>query len=118
MTLTKGLNTYLKNDWKGWQALWKGICWDAELFNLLKEINPNKNEWGLNQKMICNVVGMCQTERIIEATISALSNALTPTKRLNSYISNFKNFGGSDTALTKEQYNKIVSIIRNVLKEV
>jgi hypothetical protein len=111
---TQSLQTHLKNKWEGWETLWRSICMDAELLNLLKETNPNRNEWGFNQKMICNVVGICANHRIIEASTNALNSALT-TKQVSSYLRNPKDFGGSDSAFTKEQYEKVEQMIRESL---
>jgi len=112
--LTQGLSIHFKEKWEGWQLLWRNICMDAELFSLLKEIHPNRNDWGLNQKMICNVVGLCVNMKILEASISSLNKALTP-KQVSSYISQPKDFGGSNTALSKEQCDKVTSMIKNQL---
>ena len=111
---TRALNIHFKDKWEGWEMLWRNICTDAELFGLLKEINPNRNDWGLNQKMICNVVGLCVNQRILDASISALNKALT-TKQVSSYISQPKDFGGSNTVFTKEQCDKVASMIRERL---
>lgn len=111
--LTHGLKVYFKN-WDRWEDLWKQICMDAELFNLLKEINPNRNEWELNQKMVCNVVGLCANMKILEASISSLNKALTR-KQVSSYISQPKDFGGSNTVFTKEQCDKVSMMIKNLL---
>lgn len=113
LRLTHGLKVYFK-DWDRWEDLWKQICMDAELFNLLKEINPNRNDWELNQKMICNVVGLCVNMKILEASISSLNKALTP-KQVSSYISQPRDFDGSNTAFTKEQCDKVTSMIKNQL---
>ena len=112
--LTQGLNIHFKEKWEEWQLLWRNICMDAELFSLLKEIHPNRNDWGLNQKMICNVVGLCVNMKILEASISSLNKALTP-KQVSSYISQPKDFGGSNTAFSKEQCDKVTSMIKNQL---
>jgi hypothetical protein len=112
--LTQPLRVYLKERWEGWHALWTNICMDAELLHLLKETNPNRNDWGLNQKMICNVVGICVNHKIAEASINALNKALTP-KQVSSYISQPKDFGGNNSALTKEQYEKVEAMIKNLL---
>ena len=114
LDLTKPLSIYFKEKWKDWQTLWTNICVDAELMNLLKEINPNRNNWNLNQKMICNVVGICVNCNIIKASINALNKALT-TKQVSSYISQPKDFDGSNSAFTKEQYEKVEKIIKNLL---
>lgn len=114
LNLTKPLSIYFKEKWEGWQTLWTNICVDAELMNLLKEINPNRNNWELNQKMICNVVGICVNCNIIKVSINALNKALT-TKQVSSYISQPKDFDGSNSAFTKEQYEKVEKIIKKLL---
>lgn len=111
---TRALNIHFKDKWGGWETLWRSICTDAELFGLLKETNPNRNDWELNQKMICNVVGLCVNMRIIEASISSLNKALTA-KQVSSYISQPKDFGGSNTVFTKEQCDKVTALIKNQL---
>ena len=87
---------------------------DTELFSLLKEINPNRNDWELNQKMICNVVGLCVNQKILETSVSSLNKALTA-KQVSSYISQPKDFGGSNTVFTKEQCDKVTIMIKNQL---
>lgn len=114
MDLTRPLNIYLKDRWVGWQPLWTNVCMDAELLHLLKEVIPNRNDWGLNQKMICNVVGICVNRGMIEASINALNKALT-TKQVSSYIRNPKDYDGSDSAFTKEQYEKVESMVKSLL---
>lgn len=114
MNLTKSLSIYFKDKWEKWNTLWTYICMDAELMHLLKETNPNRNDWELNQKMICNVVGICTNKKKIEASINALNKALT-SKQISSYIRNPKDFDGSDSAFTKEQYDKVESMITNLL---
>lgn len=112
--LTQGLMIHFKEKWNGWELLWRNICMDTELFTLLKEINPNRNDWELNQKMICNVVGLCVNQKILETSVSSLNKALTA-KQVSSYISQPKDFGGSNTVFTKEQCDKVTIMIKNQL---
>lgn len=112
MELTGGLKR-LFEDWGKWEGLWMQICMDAELANRLSEVNPRNNEWHLNQKLICNVVGIFIDLMQIQAT-TAQVNRLLSTKQISSYISQPKDFYGSNSALTREQYNKIESMIRNL----
>lgn len=114
MEFTHNLNIHFKEKWEGWYTLWMDICMDAELFNLLKEVNPHRNDWNLNQKMICNVLGLCVNKKILDTPINALNKALT-TKQVSSYIRNPKDFGGSDSALFKEQCDKIEVMLECLL---
>lgn len=111
MELTQGLNLYMKDNWENWKLLWTDICMDVELLNLLKVSNPNRNDWGLNQKMICNVVGLCLNEGKMEASINSLNKALTQ-KQVSSYISQPRDFDGSNSAFNKEQCDKVLAIIK------
>ena len=113
LELTRPLNLHLNGKWEEWQTLWTEICTDVELLNLLKKVSPNRNEWDMNQKMICNVVGMCVNGKMIEASINTLNNALT-TKQVSSYIRNPKDFGGSDSAFTRAQHDKVEAMMRNL----
>ena len=115
LQLTRGLNLYFKDKWEGWQALWTEVCMDAELYSLLRKISPSRNnDWGLNQKMVCNVVGICVNRRLIEAPINALNKALT-TKQVSSYISQPGDFCGSNSAFAKEQYGKVEQLVNDHL---
>ena len=107
LELTKGLKVYFTN-WDSWQELWTQICMDAELVNLLKKIEPRNNEWGLNQKMICNVIGIFLEVCQISTPKSTINNTLS-SKNLSSYISNYRD-DGSNASINKEQYNKIKSL--------
>lgn len=112
LRLTGGLKT-LFDDWEKWEKLWEQICMDAELASLLNEVNPRRNEWKLNQKLVCNVVGLFVDIMQINTRTTQLNKLLT-TKQVSSYISQPKDFSGSNSALTREQYNKIDSMIRNL----
>lgn len=109
MELTQGLNVYFK-DWEKWRNLWKSICTDAELETLLDKISPNKNSYGINLKMICNVVGMYVSQLKIDVPVLKINNAIS-NKNLSSYISQPKDFGGSNSALTSEQYIRIIAMM-------
>lgn len=112
LDLTKGLKVYF-TDWDCWQELWTQICMDAELVNLLKRIDPRRNEWELNQKMICNVIGIYIEVFEMRTPINTIKNALS-TKQLSSYISNHRGFDTSDTAINQEQYTKIKNLIKGI----
>lgn len=110
MELTQGLNVYFK-DWEKWKELWECICMDAELSTLLEKVSPNRNDWDMNQKMICNVAGMYAGQLKLDVPTTQINNALS-TKNLSSYISQPKDFGGSNSALNHEQYNRIIAMMK------
>lgn len=112
LELTKGLRAHF-TDWDSWQGLWTQICMDAELVNLLKKIEPRNNDWGLNQKMICNVTGIFNEVCRISAPIKAVNGALSA-KQLSSYIANHRSFGTNDTAVSQEQHGKIKRLIKEI----
>jgi hypothetical protein len=87
---------------------------DHELFMKLKEVNPNKNEWGINQKMICNIIGIfCPTAKI-EITMTEV-NRLLSTKQLSSYLRNHAAYGELDCVFNKQQHKKIEEAINKFL---
>ena len=108
--LTQGLKTHF-NNWDEWEYLWNAICLDAELLSLLKEKSPRKNSWGINQKMVCNVIGMYAEAKLINIPKMSLSNALSG-KNMRNYISNHCNYNTTDTPLSKEQHEKIEKMIQ------
>lgn len=100
--------------WEIWKKLWVEICMDHELFMKLKEVNPNKNEWGINQKMICNIIGIfCPTAKI-EITMTEV-NRLLSTKQLSSYLRNHAAYGELDCVFNKQQHKKIEEAINKFL---
>lgn len=102
--------------WEVWKKLWLEVCMDHELFKNLKLVNPNKNEWGINQKMICNIIGVfCPTAKI-EITMTKV-NGLLSSKQLSSYLRNHAAYGELDCVLTKPQHKKIEEAIKKFLSD-
>lgn len=110
MEVTGGLKVYIK-DWNEWENLWKSICLDIELLALLKDISPRGSEWGFNQKMVCNVIGMYVGAKSSDISITSINNALG-TKNLRIYISNHCAHKSDSSPLSKEQHDKILKIIK------
>ena len=96
--------------WTIWKNLWQEVCMDQELFRILKEVNPNKNEWGINQKMICNIIGMFCLTAELEISMAEVNRLLT-SKQLSSYLRNHSAYGDLDCVLTKQQHKKIENTI-------
>jgi len=79
-------------------------------------VNPNKNDWSLNQKMICNVIGLFRDSTKIGTSISEINNMISG-KNLGSYLRNHISYGTTDCALNKEQHKKIESIINGFYQQ-
>jgi hypothetical protein len=90
--------------------MWQSICFDHELFELMKVVNPRQNKWGGNQKLVCNVLGLFNAQLDLRVPIQQLNSCLF-TQNKSSYISNYKPQKGSDSVLTRELLNKISSFI-------
>ena len=83
---------------------------DIELLGKLKSIEPRSNEWGINQKMICNMIGLFIAKLQINVSTNSVSKMLSE-KNLNSYLRNHSDYRGTDSALDKSQHLKIEQMI-------
>ena len=111
LEITNGLRVYFKQDWDAWTSVWNDICLDAELLQLLSIINPRKNAWGLNEKMICNVIGIFLEAFEYKFPIIKINDAMSPPKNRRDYISNHGKNGGSSAVFSDEQHSKVENII-------
>ena len=110
LSKTQNLKSCFGSHWDNWKQLWSEVCLDNDLFLQLKKVDPNKNNWGFNQKMICNVIGIFRESTKIGTSISEINDMISD-KNLGSYLRNHKALGTTDCALNKEQHKKIESII-------
>lgn len=112
---TQKLNALLSQENREkWQAIWKVICYDKEMFELLKDVMPRKNEWGINLKLVCNVLGVFNEQLMLNIAIQKFNSTLFTTRK-SSYISNYKPHNGTDSVLTKETLAKIEEIISQTI---
>ncbi len=100
--------------WDIWKMLWLDVCMDQELFRLLKEVSPNKNEWGINQKMICNIIGIFCSTVGLNISMNKV-NLLLMNKQISSYLRNHAAYGQLDCSLSKQQHKKIEDTIKRFL---
>jgi len=107
---TQGLKALFGDYWQHWEQLCSKVCLDFELIGKLKDVNPRHNEWGINQKMICNIIGLFITTLQVSVSINNVSKAISE-KRLNSYLSNHADYSGSDSALSKTDHKKIEQML-------
>ena len=107
---TQGLKTHFGDYWKAWEPLWQDICADSQFVLLMKNEEPRTTDWGMNQKMVCNVVGMFKDQTKLTVSIKAINDVLTSTN-VRSYISNHADYGGTNTVFTREQHDRIKQLI-------
>lgn len=107
---TSCLQTKFGNYWESWKQLCHLVCLDIELLGKLRKIEPRNNDWGVNQKMICNMIGLFIAKLQINVSTNNISKILSE-KNLNSYLRNHSDYRGTDSALDKSQHLKIEQMI-------
>lgn len=107
---TQRLKMLFGDYWKAWEPLWLDICADSQFVLLMKNEEPRTTDWGMNQKMVCNVVGMFKDQTKLTASIKAINDMLSSTN-VRSYISNHADYGGTNTVFTREQHDRIKQLI-------
>ena len=110
MEKTQGLKMYFK-DWNEWEKLWESICMDVELLNLLKKKSPRTEACNMNMKMVCNVVGMYAGAKLKDVATTSLNDAFRE-NNMRSYINNHCAYNTPDTALSKEQHERIMKMMQ------
>lgn len=109
---TQGLKTLFGDYWNAWEPLWQDICADSQFVLLMKNEEPRKNDWGMNQKMVCNVVGMFKEHTKLTASNKILNDVFCRTN-VRSYISNHADYGSANTVFNREQHDRIKQLIEN-----
>lgn len=107
---TQDLQPLFKDHWDKWPAIWNDICLDTELMGMLKEIKPRGNEWGMNMKMVLNVIGLFKSVTKANASDNSINERLSE-KNLRTYIAQHADYGGSNSAFTREQHARVKTII-------
>lgn len=107
---TQGLQPLFKEQWGKWPAIWNAICLDTELMEMLKETNPRGNEWEMNMKMVLNVIGLFKLMTKVNVSDKSINDRLSE-KNLRTYIAQHADFGGTNSAFTREQYERVKAII-------
>ena len=111
---TKGVKAVIgAEQWGCWERLCLKICLDGELRMHLKNIDPRRNEWDMNQKMVCNVLGLFLTEKQTPNSLSSINRAIS-SKNLRVYISEHRAFGESACVLTREQHERIRQMLHEM----
>ena len=111
---TKGLKSYFNKEWDNWEKLWLQILMDEEFYSLIDAINPRGNKWGMNLKMVANVMGMFKNTREIDVSANKLNACLDGSDR-NSYISRCQDYSNrTHCALNEAQGNRILKMIKTL----
>lgn len=113
VSYTQSLAAVFKSNWTHWEPLWQDILADTQMMLMIKNIEPQKNDWGFNQKMVCNIVGMFRDRIGLSDSIKALNDALC-SKNVRSYISNHADYDGNDSVFTREQHDRIFKLIDKI----
>lgn len=109
---TQGLKTLFKKHWDVWPKIWKDICLDTELMDLLNEVKPRSNEWGMNMMMVLNVAGMFKSIFKLDVSDNSI-NELVSDKARRPYIAQHADYDGTNSAFNRELYGRVKSIIEN-----
>ena len=110
LELTAGLKTIFGYQWELWKTFCQKICMDKELLDKLKAVSPRQNEWKMNQKMLCNIIGIFRQYLEIDASLNVINERLS-NKQLRSYLRNHAAFGSSDSELSKLQHERIKKML-------
>lgn len=107
---TKGLKALMKDYWNVWEPLWKDILADNQFMLKMKSEEPNGTSWGINQKMVFNVVGMFKARAKLTDAIAKFNDAMSSINR-RTYISNHADYGTPNCVFSREQHNTIIQLI-------
>lgn len=107
---TQGLQAQLGEFWSAWEPLWCDIIADTQFHLLMRKKEPRGTGWDINEKMVCNVVGLVKDKIKLEATYQALNAALSKNSR-RSYLSNIADYEGTDCVFNREQSDRIRQLI-------
>lgn len=115
---TLRIRYFLNIDWDVYKNIWRNICTEQEISLLLTREQPRNNKWGVNLKLVANVLGILRAipydgKFVLEGSIQAISDAVGLNVR--AYIANHADFGTSNTTLTKEMHAKIKQIILSAI---
>ena len=114
--LTSGLKAILHNGhWEHWISVWRDICNNSELIKILKQTNrPRGSEWGVNEKMVFNVLGIFIEVFEYKSFVSTASKSLTSKSSGRDYITNHGYKCGNSTELsTQEIHERVESIVKS-----
>lgn len=107
---TQGLQILFGEYWSAWKPLWQDILADTDMLLLLRKKEPRGTNWNINEKMVCNVVGLVKNIKKLEATYQSLNAVLSSNNR-RSYLSNIADYKSTDCVFSREQSDRIRQLI-------
>ena len=117
LRLTEPLRELLCIDWATYETLWQRICADRELLQKLTQVSPRNNPWGLNMKLVLNVVGMLKAtpltarSNIINTSTHTLADSLGVSNKRRHIDNPQPNGHSSQSAVTPPLYERITALI-------
>lgn len=104
---TQRLKTIFKDYWTVWEPLWCDICANTQMMLMMKKKEPRGNDWGINQKMVCNVIGIFKDNTVKTSVPVNAINDVICSKNIRSYISNHADYSGTDSVFNHKQHDYI-----------
>ena len=111
MDYTQGLQTFFNKYWNLWAPFWYKICEDTQMMLMLKQKSPRTSSLNVNEKMICNIIGLFREMVKPDISVQQINSAISE-KNLRSYISNHADHNGSNSVFNSEQHDRIKNIIK------
>ena len=103
----------LESEWDNWKGLWLEILKNDELFMLIDKVKPLGNIWGINMKMVLNVLGLFRNTHCLYVTVNSLNDSFNFGDK-RKYISECKAPKSSYCGLSQEQIMTIEVMIGNL----
>jgi len=104
--VTMPIKSLLGDNWQQWENVCRKVCLSPELMKVLRDISPRNNDWGINQKMVCNMIGLFCNVNELTVSLNSINNVLADTN-VGSYLRNHADFGGYNCAITRAQHNTL-----------
>lgn len=115
--LRKPLRKSFSIDWATYETLWQRICAEKELLQKLTQVSPRGNPWGLNMKLVLNVIGMLKAtpltakSNLTDISTRALADSLGVSNKRRHIDNPRPNSHSSHSALTPPLYARVEELI-------
>lgn len=93
------------------REFWHKLLAMPDMLLRVKQVNPRNNEWEMNMKMVANVLGMMMNYSKMEFNQSHACD-LMGIRKARSYMGNHAAFGTSNTVFSKDEYDKVVAMVK------
>ncbi len=113
MDKTKGLHPMMCLDDEQIRQLWVKILSMPDMLTRIKDVSPNKNTWGMNLKMVANVIGMLMLHGKMENNANKATDLLGMSNARN-YIRNHADHSGSGSAFKEDEHRRISAMVKDM----